>query len=92
MYQHHGSGKPHLKAELHQHGLEIEKFDVFVGNDNDGWRGGQQQTGFRQASKRSGQPFTGSQPDDESLDRSDDSDNRGLRARTTSTSEVDYFV
>lgn len=82
----------HLKAELHQHGLEIEKFDVFVGNDNDGWRSGQQQTGFRQASKRNGRQFNGSRPDDDSLDRSGDSDNRGPRAASTSTSEVDYFV
>jgi flagellar hook-length control protein FliK len=82
----------YLKAELNQHGLEIEKFDVFVGNDNDGWRSGQQQTGFRQASKRSGQPFNDEQSDDESSDHNGDSDDNGPRAGTTSTSEVDYFV
>lgn len=82
----------HLKAELHQHGLQIEKFDVFVGNNNDGWSSGQQQAAFRQAFKHSGQPFNGAQPDDESSDRSGDSDNHGPRARTISTSEVDYFV
>lgn len=82
----------HLKAELHQHGLQIEKFDVFVGNNNDGWSNGQQQAAFRQAFKHSGRTFNDAQPDDESLDRSDDSDNHGPRARTITTSEVDYFV
>jgi flagellar hook-length control protein FliK len=82
----------HLKAELSQHGLEIEKFDVFVGNDNDGWHSGQQQAGFRQASKRGGQRFNDAQSDDDSLDHSDDSDNHDPRNGTTSKSEVDYFV
>lgn len=84
----------HLKAELSQHGLQIEKFDVFVGNDNDGWHSGQQQSGFRQASKRGGQPFSGAQSDsdNEFSDHSDNSANHGPRAGTTSKSEVDYFV
>lgn len=38
---------PHLRAELQHHGLEIQKFDVFVANDDQGWRGGQEQAGFR---------------------------------------------
>ena len=39
---------PHLRAELQHHGLQIHKFDVFVANDDQGWRGGQeQQAGFR---------------------------------------------
>lgn len=83
----------HLKAELNQHGLHVEKFDVFVGNDNDGWRSGQQQAGFRQESKRSRQPFNAAQSDDESFHHSGDfDDNHGPSAGTKSTSEVDYFV
>jgi flagellar hook-length control protein FliK len=83
----------HLKAELNQHGLEIEKFDVFVGNENDGWRSGQQQSGFRQASKRSGKQSNGAQSDNESSsDHSGDSDNHGSNAGITGTNEVDYFV
>jgi flagellar hook-length control protein FliK len=39
----------HLQAELQRHGLEIQKFDVFVANDDQGWRGGQEQAGFRDA-------------------------------------------
>jgi flagellar hook-length control protein FliK len=38
---------PHLRAELQHHGLQIQKFDVFVANDGQGWRGGQDQAGFR---------------------------------------------
>ena len=41
-----------LKNELQQHGLQIQKFDVFVSQDNDAWRNGQQQTAFRQAQDR----------------------------------------
>jgi flagellar hook-length control protein FliK len=37
---------PHLTAELQHHGLVIQKFDVFVANDGQGWRGGQEQAGF----------------------------------------------
>jgi flagellar hook-length control protein FliK len=43
---------PHLRAELQHHGLEIQKFDVFVANDDQGWRGGQEQAGFRDAMNR----------------------------------------
>jgi flagellar hook-length control protein FliK len=42
-----------LKNELQHHGLQIQKFDVFVSQDNDAWRNGQQQqTAFRQAQDR----------------------------------------
>lgn len=43
---------PHLRAELQHHGLEIQKFDVFVANDDQGWRGEQEQAGFRDAMNR----------------------------------------
>jgi hypothetical protein len=36
----------HLRSELLHHGLEIQKFDVFVANDDQGWRSGQEQAGF----------------------------------------------
>ncbi len=41
-----------LKNELQHHGLQIQKFDVFVSQDNDAWRNGQQQSAFRQAQDR----------------------------------------
>jgi flagellar hook-length control protein FliK len=82
----------HLKAELSQHGLEIEKFDVFVGNDNDGWRSGQQQAGFRQASKRSGKPSDQASTDDDGSHQPKDSSNQGPRAASSAAGEVDYFA
>jgi flagellar hook-length control protein FliK len=50
----------HLKAELQHHGLEIQKFDVFVANDDQGWRSGQEQAGFRDARNQK-QPRSGEQ-------------------------------
>ncbi|MFZ1984860.1 MAG: flagellar hook-length control protein FliK [Desulfatitalea sp.] len=41
-----------LKAELQQHGLQIQKFDVYVAQDDDQWRDGQQQAAFRQPQDR----------------------------------------
>jgi flagellar hook-length control protein FliK len=37
-----------LKTELQQHGLHIDKFDVFVGQESDAWKHRQQQTASRQ--------------------------------------------
>ncbi len=48
-----------LKNELQQHGLQIQKFDVFVSQDNDAWRNGQQQAAFRQAQDRGYRPGSG---------------------------------
>jgi flagellar hook-length control protein FliK len=39
----------HLRTELQNHGLEIQKFDVFVSNGDQGWRGGKEQAGFKDA-------------------------------------------
>lgn len=83
---------PHLKAELHQHGLQIEKFDVFVGNQNDGWQNGQHSTGFRQASKRNGQSPAGNHAEDEPHDRSEETGVRSSAYRGYRNSEVDYFA
>ena len=49
---------PFLKTELQQHGLQIHKFDVFVGQDNEAWNRSQQQNAFRDT--RRGRPrYTG---------------------------------
>ena len=45
-------GLQHLRTELQQHGLEIDKFDVFVANDNEESRQGQDWAGFRQGLNR----------------------------------------
>jgi flagellar hook-length control protein FliK len=85
---------PHLKVELHQHGLEIEKFDVFVGNDNDETRHGQQQAGLRQNLKRNANrdKFDDLQHENKEKDQSESfGDNRTV-SKTTSNIEVDYFA
>jgi flagellar hook-length control protein FliK len=85
---------PHLKAELQHHGLEIDKFDVFVGHDNDESRNGQQQAGFRQGLKRNAkrEKVDDLQHENREKDRSASlGDNRTV-SKTTSKLEVDYFA
>ena len=83
---------PHLKAELHQHGLHIEKFDVFVGSENSGWSTGQRQPGFRQELKRNGQPSSGILTEDKPLDRTGETDHPQPAYQGYRSSEVDYFA
>lgn len=83
---------PHLKAELHQHGLHIEKFDVFVGSENSGWSTGQRQPGFRQELKRNGQPSSGILAEDKVLERTGETDHQHPAYQGHRSSEVDYFA
>jgi flagellar hook-length control protein FliK len=41
-----------LKLEMQQHGLQVQKIDVFVSQDQDAWKNGQPQTAFRQSQDR----------------------------------------
>lgn len=45
-------GLQYLKTEMQQHGLEIDKFEVFVANDDKGSNPGQDLSGFRQTHKQ----------------------------------------
>ena len=81
----------HLKLELQHHGLEIQKFDVFVGGDSQEWRGGQNQAGFRQAFRQRQQRFGSG--------KSGTGDSGGISAveadkkySQTDATEIDYFV
>jgi flagellar hook-length control protein FliK len=47
-----------LKSELQQHGLQIDKFDVFVGQENEAWKHRQQQNASHDA-RRGRQRFSG---------------------------------
>ena len=81
----------HLKLELQQHGLEIQKFDVFVGGDSQQWRGGQNQAGFRQAFRQRQQRFGNSKAGmDDSLGISTVDSNK--KYSQTDPNEIDYFV
>jgi flagellar hook-length control protein FliK len=42
---------PVLKNDLQQHGLEIDKFDVYVGHDDGAWRQRRQQNASGQESQ-----------------------------------------
>jgi flagellar hook-length control protein FliK len=81
-----------LRNELQQHGLHIDKFDVFVGTNSDAWRQRQQQAsrqnqndrGFRRAQqvvddllKEDMDPLTVAVP---------------RRTNNTSLSEIDFFA
>ncbi len=81
----------HLRTELQQHGLQIQKFDVFVANDNEGWKNRQEQAGFRESRHNRRQRFdsakatvAGSEP------------LTAVSPRATNTaedlSEIDYFA
>jgi len=85
-------GLQHLKSELQQHGLEIDKFDVFVTDDNEGKKNGQDWAGFRQALKRrqQGGMKQGRKGSDE-METSVSDDVEGRRA-PDNTGEVDYFA
>ena len=50
----------HLRSELQHHGLEIQKFDVFVANDDQGWKQGQEQAGFKDGLRKKQQRLSGS--------------------------------
>jgi Flagellar hook-length control protein FliK len=81
----------HLQAQLMHHGLEIQKFDVFVANDGQGWRGGQEQAGFgngtNQKQSRSGGGRSKPQRGKVTLDVG----NRQQESQKD-PSEIDYFA
>lgn len=85
-------GLQHLKSELQQHGLEIDKFDVFVANDNDESNHSQDLAGFRQALKRQRQNGM----KNKQRDGEEGSSNPEAEAKTQpladGTSEIDYFA
>jgi flagellar hook-length control protein FliK len=86
-------GLVYLKAELQQHGLEIDKFDVFVAGDKEGSNPGQDLAGFRQTLKeryRDGraQNSNTSRNQEETAPTVQEEQGRGERQ----TGEIDYFA
>ncbi len=84
-----------LKAEMQQQGLQVHKIDVFVSQDQDAWKNGQQQTAFRQsqdhprqqAGQREGRQKETMNPSLSAV--SEVNANAALRANN---SEVDFFA
>lgn len=81
----------HLRSELQQHGLEIDKFEVSVGNGSENWKSSQENAAFRRPLHhrrrgRSGQSGDGRGEDNGNVS---DGDKMPLRSRTR---EIDYFA
>lgn len=85
-------GLQHLKTELQQHGLEIDKFDVFVANDNEESKQGQDWAGFRQALKRRQRDGLKQNGNEKEPDDDVPTAEKESRRSPNSTGEVDYFA
>ena len=86
-------GLQYLKTELQHHGLEIDKFDVFVSDDKEESHPGQDLAGFRQALNQRRR-----NADAQNSETHRDGDNSVTATRDTiglaesRTSEIDYFA
>lgn len=86
-------GLQHLKTEMQHHGLEIDKFDVFVTDDNEDSHPGQDLAGFRQALKKR-QQNSMDNGQNSSRDNQDEISEKQVEERhaTINASEIDYFA
>jgi flagellar hook-length control protein FliK len=86
-------GLQYLKTEMHHHGLEIDKFEVFVANDNEESHPGQDWAGFRQALKQRQQNAMKKVLNESNDEHNEISDQKvGDRHVTDNTGEIDYFA
>lgn len=86
-------GLQHLKTEMQHHGLEIDKFEVFVANDNEESRPGQDLAGFRQALKQRQQNAMKKGPNGNIEEHNEIAEKKVEdRHVTDNTSEIDYFA
>lgn len=82
-----------LKTELQQHGLNIDKFDVYVGQDNESWKQRQQEAASQQRRRGNMRGFNG-------IDSQEDETDRALASTTNSVAntgksqsgEIDFFA
>ncbi len=81
-----------LRSELVQHGLEIDKFDVFVGSDNEDWQN-EQQAHWQQRSKQ-GEPQPFWETDDGQPDTKENATPSHLLGAPAlkRENEIDYFA
>ncbi|MEJ2037570.1 MAG: flagellar hook-length control protein FliK [Desulfosarcinaceae bacterium] len=83
---------PMLKTELQQHGLQIDKFDVFVGQDQETWKHRQQQNASHDA-RRGKQRYAGRKEFDPLEEIEADQVPGTWRRRPESAmKEVDFFA
>jgi flagellar hook-length control protein FliK len=81
----------HLRTELQHHGLEIQKFDVFVANDDKGWRSGQEQAGFRDTLNQK-QPRSGGGKSKHRREKVMFDAGNGKKIVQKDPGEIDYFA
>jgi flagellar hook-length control protein FliK len=84
-------GLQYLKSELQHHGLEIDKFDVFVANDDDETGGGQDWAAFQQRLKERRQGRSGHSDDDNTGEKSDQTA-AVQQPSAGAPGEIDYFA
>lgn len=82
-----------LKTELQQHGLNIDKFDVYVGQDNESWKQRQQDAASRQGRRGNMRSFSGIDSQEEETDRPLASTTRaGGDTGKSRSGEIDFFA
>jgi flagellar hook-length control protein FliK len=85
-------GLQHLKSELQQQGLHVHKFDVFVANDNESPRQGQEWSGFRQNLKRRQRQGLNPNEGDIVEGQAPIARDAGGRASLDTAGEINYFA
>lgn len=82
-----------LKTELQQHGLNIDKFDVTVGQENESWKQRQQETASRQGRRGNMRSFNSIDSPDEDTDRPLASTlNAAAGTGKSRSGEIDFFA
>jgi flagellar hook-length control protein FliK len=82
----------YLKSELQQHGLEIHKFDVFVQQDNDAWKNGQNAEAFAQSRQQQRRHRHSGNREPRKSATAQASALAGRKQGSKSISEVDFFA
>lgn len=82
-----------LKTELQQHGLNIDKFDVYVGQDNESWKQRQQDAASRQGRRGNMRSFSGIDSQEEETDRPlASTTSAGADTGKSRSGEIDFFA
>jgi flagellar hook-length control protein FliK len=82
----------HLRTDLQQHGLEIDKFEVFVGNQGENWKSGQESAGFRQAMQQGSSEGRQQQAADQDGKKQQEASHGRQNPYRDDSGEIDYFA
>jgi flagellar hook-length control protein FliK len=82
-----------LRTELQQHGLNIDKFDVYVGQDNESWKQRQQDAASRQGRRGNMRSFNDLDALEEDTDRPlASTTSAGADTGKSRSGEIDFFA